>query len=177
MNNYYIFTGPFGGGKSSVIKELANKNYITVKEPAREVLSVQRVIDGLAVYDKKPMFFKEWMLAKTIFDYQNYQYTKEPVFFDRAIPDVIAYSDVFNIARGDEVRASQRFNYNKRVFYFPAWQRIYMTDEDRKLDYNESAQFGENLKIIYQKLGYELIEVPCIPINERSQFILQHIDI
>ena len=52
-----------------------------------------------------------------------------------------------------------------------------MTDEDRKLDYNESAQFGENLKIIYQKLGYELIEVPCIPINERSQFILQHIDI
>ncbi len=44
------------------------------------------------------------------------------------------------------------------------------------MSYNESASFGEDIKLIYTELGYELIEAPKVEPRDRASFITKRID-
>ncbi|HFE7691366.1 TPA: AAA family ATPase, partial [Legionella pneumophila] len=71
MNQFYILTGAPGSGKTSMLAELAKRGFPVIDEPARRVLAQQRLIDGEGVYDKNPFLFKELMLSRMLYDYEN----------------------------------------------------------------------------------------------------------
>lgn len=56
-----------------------------------------------------------------------------PVFFDRGVPDVIAYLRLMEWRVPAHVmKAASVFRYNPLVFIAPHWPRIFTTDSERK---------------------------------------------
>ncbi|MCZ4708090.1 AAA family ATPase [Legionella pneumophila] len=174
MNQFYILTGAPGSGKTSMLAELAKRGFPVIDEPARRVLAQQRLIDGEGVYDKNPFLFKELMLSRMLYDYENAP-KYDLVFFDRGLPDLIAYSKCFGLDIGSELKASRINQYNSTVFFAPAWEQIYINDEERQLSFEAAQVFENDLRQAYSELGYQLVDIPLTTVSERVNFILKTI--
>ena len=174
-SNYFILTGAMGGGKSTILSRLAESGVYCVPEPARALLAEQRMSESAGVLETKAEPFPMLMLARAIHNYQEMQPLSHSIIFDRAIPDMIAYAKLSQLDATAYVNASQAFRYNPTVFYFAAWQEIYTNDEDRKIGFAGAQAFGVDVKSIYESLGYQMLEVPQLSIEERVRFILERI--
>ena len=111
--------------------------------------------------------------VNAVFDY--HLVFASSIIFDRGIPDMIAYANLAQLDATAYVNASKEFRYNPTVFYFAAWQAIYTNDEDRKISFEGAQKFGIDVKTIYEGLGYQILEVPRLSIEERAQFISERI--
>ena len=100
---------------------------------------------------------------------------KPPVLFDRAVPDLLAFAAYYDLPNSDILRAAQASDYGRTVFWFPAWEMIYTTDDERTMDFAAAKAFGERITEGYVNLGYRLIEVPRLPVGVRADFIRAHI--
>jgi predicted ATPase len=174
-NNYYILTGAMGSGKSTVINELKDKTFTCIKEPAREILAEQRLIDGLGVPDKDPNLFCQLLLSRSIYQYKEMAANNDKIIFDRGIPDCVAYAKYFDLNKAPFISAANTYRYNPSVFFLPAWQEIYVNDEERKMNFDESRDFGEKLKNFYLSLNYQIIEVPKLNPADRVNFIMEYL--
>ena len=59
------------------------------------------------------------MLSRSVSQYLEANEQQNITFFDRGIPDIIAYTDCFNLPAGAEEKASDYYRYNPIVFYAP----------------------------------------------------------
>ncbi len=66
--------------------------------------------------------------------------------------------------------------YNPKVFILPPWKEIYETDSERKQDWQKAEQTYTQMKIMYERFGYEVINVPTGNINERKEFVLTQVN-
>lgn len=128
------------------------------------------------MYDKNPELFAQLMLSRSINLYKLNSEYEGKVIFDRGIPDLIAYPDIFKIKKKVYLNASKLYSYNTNVFMFKGWKEIYTTDDERKMDYESAAKFGSNVSNIYKELGYNLIEVPFDSVEKRVEFIINLIN-
>jgi predicted ATPase len=174
-DNFFLLTGPPGGGKSALLNHLHAQGFVVVAEPARQILAEQRRIDGVGVPSRDPRLFVELMLSRAISDYMRRETTAAPVFFDRGIPDVVGYATLFGFDHPPGRNAAQEFRYNRRVFFVPAWEAIYTTDDERTVPFAVASQFGDDLRAAYLLSGYDLIEMPCVSVEERAEFLRSHL--
>ncbi len=178
-NNYFILSGAMGSGKSTILKLLKQKGYLCIDEPARQIISEQRSIDGERdCMIKIRSYSPQLMLSRSNFNlYELNSEYKGKVIFDRGIPDLIAYADIFNIQKRSLFkRLIKLYSYNTNVFMFKGWKEIYTTDDERKMDYESADKFGSNVSYIYKELGYNLIEVPFDSVEKRVEFIINLIN-
>jgi predicted ATPase len=175
-NNYFILTGAMGGGKSTVLELLSMPCVSCVPEPARQILYEQRLISSNGVPEKDPNLFNRLMLSRATKFYMDNLSEKTGIcIFDRGIPDLIAYAELFRIDAKIYRNAAKEYRYNKNVFFFKGWEEIYTTDDERKMPYRQANEFGERTIEIYEELEYKIIEVPLISSEERAAFILNKI--
>jgi predicted ATPase len=174
-NNYFIITGAMGSGKSTLLHELHKEKFVCVDEPARKILKEQRNIHGPGTPEQDPNLFCHLLLSRSITLYEKYKDTHKPVIFDRGIPDNIGYADFFKVNNRPFINASNQHRYHKQVFFLPAWKEIYHTDDERKMSYEQSDNFGNHLRKVYTDLGYELVEVPVGSPSFRSAFVLERL--
>ena len=171
MTKNIVITGAMGSGKSTVLQLLKSQGLNVVPEPAREILAEQRSIEGEGVPEQNPRLFTQLLLSRAMYQYKQMQAAHDIVIFDRGIPDNIAYAQLFNLDYAPAHQAAKLYRYNTEVFIFPAWSEIYTTDDERIMTYEAAKSFGDDVRKIYKKYGYTLIEVPCITPEERAQFI------
>lgn len=112
------------------------------------------------------------MLSRALQQYEAALHSDALTIFDRGIPDLIAYSQCFDLASGAEMRAAELYRYNQKVFFAPSWAEIFKNDDERKLTFDQTCDFGENLRVAYQQLGYKLVELPYDTLIKRVEFIL-----
>jgi predicted ATPase len=143
-----------------------------VAEPAREVIAEQRAIGGEGLYDRNPQMFVDLMLSRAIADFQRMRGAAGPVFFDRGIPDLIGYAELFEVDASAAANAAAVHRYDDPVFVLPSWRGIYATDGDRRITFEEAAAFGDRVRNIYVELGYRVTDVPPGPVAARARFIL-----
>ncbi|NDW10882.1 AAA family ATPase [Dysgonomonas sp. 520] len=172
--NYYIITGGPGVGKTSLINELGSRGYNTVSEVAREIIKHQVETNGKALPWSDRKLYSDLMLKHSIGDYLRLAESPEIFFFDRGIPDTYGYEVLlgFQIEKNLDM-AVREYKYNRTVFILPPWEDIYHTDTERKQDYEEAVNTYMVMRSVYTQLGYNLIEVPKLPVEERADFVLQ----
>jgi predicted ATPase len=162
-----VITGAMGSGKSTLLAELRRRGFAVVPEPARIVLAAQRATGGHGVPERSPQRFCELMLERMMSDYDEHP----SAFYDRGIPDLVGYAHLFGLEppRVDDHR------YDGRVFVLPAWREIYATDDERKMTFEMAEAFGEDVRRIYEGLGYEIVAVPKDSPAARARFIMVNV--
>ncbi|WP_322746137.1 AAA family ATPase [Providencia rustigianii] len=82
------------------------------------------------------------------------------------------------IGRGKQLkhldRAIRIFEYQKTVFIAPPWKEIYVQDVERKQTFEDSVMTYHAMVSIYEQYNYKLIEIPCLSVDERVNFILSN---
>ena len=170
-----ILGGP-GTGKSTLIDELKKKGYCCYPEISRQVTidAQKNGIDQLFLSD--PFLFSKLLLEGRIKQFEDAQ--KEPhdiVFLDRGIPDVLAYIDYIGDHYPAEFEQHCMINKYTTAFILPPWQEIYLTDNERYETFEQAIEIQKHLVATYKKYDYELIEVPKDTVENRINFILNHI--
>ena len=175
MHDFYLLTGAPGSGKSAIVDRLRSFGFAASDEPARQILAEQRRFGGRGVPDKDAGLFTQLMLSRSIFEHGRMQQRKFPSFFDRGVPDVVAYADLYELDTAVARAAAQTFRYNKLVFFAPDWADIYRQDDERKMTYDEACRFGHSMRRVNQDLGYDLVEIPRDTPENRADFILNRV--
>ncbi|GGI78402.1 AAA family ATPase [Legionella impletisoli] len=172
--NFFILTGGPGSGKTSVLNALAQRGFLTVPEVARAIIKEQQDNGGNAFHTGDRDAFLELMLDHSLHDYRKMQQERTAVFFDRGIPDLYGYAKSFCHKEHHEVNSAvKQYRYCQTVFIFPPWEEIYIKDSERQQDFAESIQTYHALKEAYLHYRYTLVDVPCLPIEARVNFILK----
>lgn len=161
-----------GAGKSTVLNQLKELGYKSIDEPARIALAEQRASGGNGVPEKDPALFIQLMLEKTIAEYEKITKTNKIVFFDRGFADLVAYANLFGLPDEKYIHSAKEFGFNKNVFMFNGWEKIYTTDDERKMRFELADEFGKNVRLLYERLDYRILDMPFTDIEDRVRFIL-----
>jgi len=176
-NHYFLLTGAFGSGKSTLLERLRLRGVRAVVEPARPILAEQRSIQGNGLPDRDPRLFVELMLSRMLNNYGQNCTGPGPILFDRGVPDILAYAKLFGFDFPPGESAAKLYRYNPHVFIAPAWEQIYRTDDERTVPFSVARDFGSDVRAIYARLGYTLIDLPCVSVDERADFMLHHLSV
>jgi len=174
MNNLFVITGGPGTGKTSVINELRKRGYDVLDEAARTVHHSDKRFNGKNIKEVDMVDFQ-----KAIFDFQKSQFEsikgkKEPIFMDRGIGDSLAYYKHYNLDIPKEIFELSNSFKAAKVFCLN-FLDIYRQDKLRKETKEEQEQIHYEIIEAYGDLGYDVVFVPKMSINERVDFILSKI--
>jgi len=97
---------------------------------------------------------------------------KEIIFLDRAVPDSIAYFKSAGLNPNEPVKKSKLVRY-KKIFLFERLE--FEKDRVRSENQLKAAEIELLLEKAYQMLDYDIVYVPVLSIQKRTDFILQHL--
>lgn len=167
QSQFYILAGPPGAGKTTLLEQLST-SVTVVPEYARRVLARERETGGRATGDQDPALFVQRMLETAIADYDA---ASGVTIFDRGLPDLRAFCAYYGLSDEHVRRASSTRRYERTVFFLPAWEAIYETDDERILDFESAKAFGALIRDAYEQAGYQLVDVPRASIRDRAAFV------
>jgi predicted ATPase len=168
----FVITGGPGSGKSTLIDALERGGYARSQEAGRGIIQDQVAIGGPALPWSDPPSFAEMMLCWEMRSYHLARQHDGPVFFDRGVPDVVGYLRLLGLAVPAHMETAARtFRYNARVFIAPPWADIFRQDSERKQDFAEAERTYAVMVTTYMDYGYELVELPRVPVEQRVEFV------
>lgn len=172
--NLYVITGGPGTGKTSLIRALRAQGLRCVDETARQIIKEEMSYDGEALPWKDTMLYTQLMLKRSVETYKEYASQRDIAFFDRGIPDTLAYALLIGL---DDIHYIQNavydYRYNPMVFILPPWKAIYCNDEERRQSFDEAIDTYYVLCETYTQAGYRLIELPQISVRERVRLVIE----
>jgi len=174
--NCYIITGGVGFGKTTLVEELCkDEMYFKIPEIAAELIEEQKRIGGRLIPWIDRYAFEEELMKRRIEAYICAPKDKI-CFFDRGIPDVIAFLKLENKEMPKlYFEVSKKCRYSTKVFFVPPWKEIYTNNIARPQTYEESLDLSNLIKEAYTGLGYELVEIPKMTVKERVEFIKKNL--
>ena len=168
--NWYVITGAPCSGKTTVILELEKQKHRVVHEVARWYIDMQlKKGKRLEAIKSDPLTFERAILYEKVAIEQRLP-TQDVVFFDRAVPDSIAYFKVEGLDPAEPLKHCREHRY-RRVFLF---DRLgFEKDSVRAENSHISARLDSLIEDSYRHLGYDPVRVPVMSVVKRMQFVLQ----
>jgi predicted ATPase len=172
--NWYVITGGPSSGKSTVIRALQDMGYKTTLEAARHYIDLQRM-NGRTTQEirLRQREFQHKVLNLQI-NIEKKLDPKEIIFFDRALPDEVAYYKYFNLEPDEKLTEYLQSAHYKKIFIMD----LLPLDSDYARTEDREAQVAlHNLIIeVYEKRGEPIVYVPVLPVKERVRFILDRLN-
>ena len=173
MDHFIILSGCSGGGKSTLLAELAHRGFATVEEPGRRIVIEETRNNGTALPWIDLEAFARRAIAMALEDRQKAP-TEGFVFFDRGLID--AASALHHISGDGFIETLRRTHrYNPLVFLTPPWPEIYRGDSERKHGFEVAVEEYQRLLHDYARLDYETIVLPKAPVTERADIVLERL--
>ena len=179
--NKVVITGAPGTGKTSIVNGLENKGFHCFHEIIRDMTykaklegdSNDFVSNPLLFVDDALQFNKDLLHGRAN-HYKQSLGTNVPIsFFDRGIPDVLAYMDFFGQPYGKEFIETCEIHRYDTIFIVPPWEEIYISDNERLETFKEAENIHHALMNTYARFGYDPILVPKDAVPQRITFILE----
>ncbi len=171
-----VISGCSGAGKSSLLRELADRGYGVFAEPGRQIVKEQNFIGGDGIPSKDVYKFVELCVSRAMHNMISAATTTSYVFFDRSIIDNFNGLEQMPGGAPAHIRkAVETLRYNPKVFITPPWPEIFRNDAERTHSYEDALAEYETLLPTYQRLGYEPVLIPKIAVPERVDFILREL--
>jgi len=168
-----VITGCSGGGKSTLLAELARRGHRVFPEPGRQIVREQDWIGGDALPWSEPLKFAELVLSRGL--HQRIAAAAEDglAFFDRSIVEPLSGLERLGLpVPGHLRRAVELCRYDRTVFVAPPWPEIFRRDAERRHGLDEALEDYEPLLASYSGLGYRLVELPKTDVGARADFVL-----
>ena len=172
-----IITGGPGTGKSTIINELMKRGYTCLEEISRELTQKAKEEGIEQLFLSDPLLFSERLLKGRRQQYEvaeNFQ--KEYVFFDRGVPDILAYMDYIGSDYPKHFIETCKRSIYDEVFILRPWEAIYTRDKERYENFDQALVIHEHLINTYNTYNYTLHDVPLDTVAMRTDYILNILD-
>jgi predicted ATPase len=172
VSQWYVITGAPCSGKTTVLKLLGKLGYLTVPEAAR-VIADKEIRAGKSNEEVKADMLK---FQRTVLNLKVKTESRLPkdkiVFFDRGIPDSIAYFELYGFDAGEVLKFCRERTYGK-VFLL---ERLPFQKDYSRIENDEiAARIQELLAKAYSNLGYEITRIPIMSSKDRAKLIIESI--
>jgi predicted ATPase len=172
VERFVLISGCSGGGKSTLLAELARRGHAVVEEPGRRIVRAELAQGGTALPWLDAAAFARRAVALAHADRAEAARLDGLVFFDRGLIDAAAA--LAHLAGADALSAMRTAHrYHRRVFMAPPWRAIYVADPERRHGFNEAVAEYERLVAVYPTLGYEVVTLPKIAVAPRADFVMR----
>lgn len=178
-----VVTGGPGSGKTSIINELKIKGFhcfdeiirIFTNEVKKNNVTPKTATNPIAFVNDPIEFNMQLLNGRKEQFIKATQLNKQISFFDRGVPDVLAYMDFFD-QKYDKifVDVCEKCKYTD-VFILPPWEDIYVSDNERFETYEQAVIIHECLERVYKNFGYRTIEVPFGSVADRANYIIENL--
>jgi predicted ATPase len=169
---WVVITGAPCSGKTSVVSSLELRGYRVVHEAARAYIG-ELLKSGKSLQEIKAdeLTFEKTILYRKLSIEANLPENKT-VFLDRGIPDSIAYYLSAGLDPSEPLEKSRGVCYQK-IFHF---QRLrFQNDRVRAEDEQMAESLDQLLQQSYEMLGYPVVHVPVLTVEQRVAFILERL--
>ncbi|ATQ67016.1 MULTISPECIES: AAA family ATPase [Methylosinus] len=177
MDRFVVISGCSGGGKSTLLLELARRGYAVVEEPGRRIVEQELAGDGAALPWTNGAAFARRAIDMALADRSSAASRDSRdgwVFFDRGLIDAAAALEHFaGTPALTSLGAAHR--YHRRVFMTPPWPEIYASDSERRHGFEEAVAEFQRLTQVYPALGYEMVIIPKSTVELRADCVLRHL--
>ena len=168
----YVISGGPGAGKTTLLAALRQAGFAGVEEASRALIQEQVALGSGVVPWRDLGGFAELARARMVAQHAAASQHAGPVFFDRGLPDLLAYLEV----AGQPVPAATRaavatHRYQTPIFLAPPWPEIYVNDAERWQTFAEAEALYHALRRTYQALGYPILDLPKSSVAERVAFV------
>lgn len=171
MSRFVVISGCSGGGKSTLLEELARRGHAVVEEPGRRIVKEELESGGQALPWVDGPAFARRAIAMALADRAAAEARPGWVFFDRGLVDAASALQHMTGEPALETIAKPH-PYHRRVFLTPPWPEIYGTDPERRHGLDAAMAEYERLLQAYPALGYEVVVLPKTGVAERADFVL-----
>ncbi|MFH1894312.1 MAG: ATP-binding protein [Patescibacteria group bacterium] len=169
---WYVITGGPSSGKTTILKELGKIGYITYPETSRSLIDKEKA-HGETL---KEIRGDEAKFQRKVLEMKVQAEKRAPknkiIFFDRAIPDSIAYYQVCGLDGKEVLKFCKRKIY-KKVFFL---EQLPVKKDYARTENNKTVRkLNQFLKEAYKKLGYNVVDIPVTPVEKRVALILKEV--
>lgn len=174
VNSVNVITAGPSCGKTSTLRALSFRGMFTAPEAASLIIH-QKKSEGYSLDEiRSELDFQEMVLSKQREIEEHIDGVEENVFLDRGLPDNIAYMSHKDMYVPDELVEECRGRYDN-VFILERLE--FEDDETRTEDEKEAEEIhNEIIRVYADLLEYDIVNVPVVPIDERVDIILEHLD-
>jgi predicted ATPase len=169
QTKWHVITGSVSSGKTTLIERLADRGYQTVAECARAYIEREMAKGRTPAEirgnpdDIRAMIAAQWETEQGL-------RTTEVLFMDRAYPDCMAFCRLQGLNPNDILADCFRHRYAS-VFLL---ERLPVQQDGLRIEIDDDAVLIDRWHVRdYTALGYEVVRVPVLPVEERADFILE----
>lgn len=174
QTNWCVITGAPSSGKTTLIHHLSQMGYRTAPEVARNYIRHLLIHNHSTLSEiKNNTLDLQRKILTIMLERERQLPAKDPIFFDRGIPDSAAYFRYHHLDDQHVINACRHQRY-KRIFYCHGLPVV--RDAVRDEDDLAAKRIGELIYDVYIELGYKLIELPAVSVEERMKIILSQMD-
>lgn len=168
----FVISGCSGGGKSTLLAEMAARSWATAPEPGREVVREETARGGDGLPWANLTRFAELCVARAVLDHEAALARPCATLFDRSILDAVAALERAGLpvppAMAAELAARR---YDAPVFLAPPWPDLHRPDAERRLDLAAAVAEHDHLETRYPAEGYRTEQLPRLPVVERADWL------
>lgn len=171
-NRFVIISGCSGGGKSTLLAELARRGHGIVEEPGRRIVAQELSGDGAALPWVDGVAFARRAIELALTDRSAAETKPGLTFFDRSAIDA---ASALEYLTGERLvtRSDSLPRYHKTVFLTPPWPEIYVNDRERRHDFEDAVAEYQRLCRSYPLAGYDVSILDRTSVSERADHILK----